>query len=455
MSYQKQNFANGEVLTASQLNHIEQGIVDVESAANATKTVVDKIIDPTLSLSGKAADAKVTGDKIGEIKEDLDNQSALITTGKNIFNVATLSRLGEWCNYNNGAFESNSYVTNYKHSDYIPCKPNTTYARRDGTGSLGTVFFNKDKKYINGARTDVFTTPDNCHYMIANVSTNIDIDAFMIIESDTVINKYAKFLPYYNDFTYPFGYVKKSEIDGILNEYVTVGATGCDFTKVGEAFAYAREKDKYVVITEGTYDLVAEGISGNGYILPKKVVGYGAKLLCNLKSEDWNLSPLNTDYRYDAFEVYGLTIECTNCGYCIHDEMGAKTSGAYHNIFKDLHLIHNGAVSAVIIAPNNIGGGCGNNGYIEIDNCVFEQNGGYNKNIDYHTSFTKHQENDTIIKCTNSVLNKQITITAIGSDTSFVNKMYVSNCLLGTIPVNKTNVNVQMIAWNNDKLAIN
>ena len=64
MSYQKQNFANGEVLTASQLNHIEQGIVDLESDANATKTVVDNIIDPTLSLSGKAADAAKVGEAV-------------------------------------------------------------------------------------------------------------------------------------------------------------------------------------------------------------------------------------------------------------------------------------------------------------------------------------------------------------------------------------------------------
>ena len=78
MSYQKQNFANGEVLSASQLNHIEQGIVDVESAANATKTVVDNIIDPTLSLSGKAADAKAAGDAVSQLKEDLDNKQHLI-----------------------------------------------------------------------------------------------------------------------------------------------------------------------------------------------------------------------------------------------------------------------------------------------------------------------------------------------------------------------------------------
>lgn len=35
MSYQKQNFANGEVLSAAQLNHIEDGIVDLESNSGA------------------------------------------------------------------------------------------------------------------------------------------------------------------------------------------------------------------------------------------------------------------------------------------------------------------------------------------------------------------------------------------------------------------------------------
>lgn len=73
MSYQKQNFANGEVLSAPQLNHIEDGIVGLESSSNT-------------SLAGKAdksevqANAKRISDEIVRAQEAEKENADAITT---------------------------------------------------------------------------------------------------------------------------------------------------------------------------------------------------------------------------------------------------------------------------------------------------------------------------------------------------------------------------------------
>ena len=75
MSYQKQNFANGEVLSASQLNHIEDGIVDLESSSST-------------SLAGKAdksevqANAKSIADESTRAKGEEQRLSTAITAEK-------------------------------------------------------------------------------------------------------------------------------------------------------------------------------------------------------------------------------------------------------------------------------------------------------------------------------------------------------------------------------------
>ena len=78
MGYQKQNFVSGQVLNSAHLNHIEDGIVEVESSVEnkATKEDLKNTIDPTISLSGKAAEAKATGDAVQGVKDDLAAETA-------------------------------------------------------------------------------------------------------------------------------------------------------------------------------------------------------------------------------------------------------------------------------------------------------------------------------------------------------------------------------------------
>ena len=246
--------------------------------------------------------------------------------------------------------------------------------------------------------------------------------------------------PYYYDFKYPKPMVPE-------RDYVTVGASGADFASVGEAFTYAIAHDKCVKILPGVYNLVAEGISGIGYLLPKKVEGYGAKLVCNLDEEDWNLSPLNTHSGYDTIEVYGLEVECDNCRYTIHDDPGGTKP--YHHIFKDLILTHKSVVTEVILAPDNIGGGFGNGGHIEITNC--KMNAAGPRNFAWH-SRTTQQDYAGIVECHGCVLNKRAGMANGGSWTGLFNILYISDCLCGSLPASPSEVNAKVVAWNNNTI---
>lgn len=66
----------------------EQAAQRAEAAATRSENAAIRDTDPTLSVSGAAADAKVTGDKISELREDLDD--LVLKTKRNplqLFNV--------------------------------------------------------------------------------------------------------------------------------------------------------------------------------------------------------------------------------------------------------------------------------------------------------------------------------------------------------------------------------
>ena len=234
----------------------------------------------------------------------------------------------------------------------------------------------------------------------------------------------------------------------INNNGVVYIGNGTNFN-IKNGLAYAVENNLTAIINKGVYDLVSEGISGDGNKLPKHLIGYGVTLKADLPTENWDWSPLNVDMNRDETIVEGLTIEVSNCRYCIHDEMYNRTE-PYHNVFKNLRLVHKTGATSTLIAPHCIGGGFGNGGIIEIENVIVSAN--LYKDISYHACagtpriVNRVYVKDSIVKHCVEVSNATPTNPYVEQ---FVNKVYVSNCILGRQPITDVDGHIQIVAWNN------
>ena len=232
------------------------------------------------------------------------------------------------------------------------------------------------------------------------------------------------------------------------NDYIIVGS-GQTYTTVVAGFAAAIAQDKGCIILPGTYDLVSEGASsGTGIIAPKHVIGYGAKLIASLSSENWTYSAVNISPSMDEVIIEGLEIEVTNCRYCVHDEMEHR-AGFYHHVFKNCKMTHNSVESATLIRPICIGGGFGNSGLVEIERCIFSSQSTALQDVNYHAR-TGGQTGSCDVKCVDSVFRQTIGITGNAS-TGFLNTMYVCGCLGGSLPIgpNPVHTNSKLVQWNN------
>lgn len=369
---------------------------------------------------------------VDDLGREADAVESHIAESKNLFDFTTLSDWGSWVNYLNGNIQSTQYVTTYAYSDFIEVEPDTAYATQ--YGARGIAFYDASKTFISGVNINTFTTPETCKYIRMNVA-NVDPGYCytMLLKRSTAIAKSEVYIPPYYGFEKP------------KRNYITCG-TGGDYPTIKQGFEVAAALDVDCVIMPGTYDLVSEGISGKGYTLPKRTYGYGATLVCRLSEEDWNLSPLNVSVYSTGAEVYGLTVICANCRYCIHDDMGAMVKQSYHNVFKDLHLVHESAVSATLLAPQCIGGGFGLEGSVDIENCICEAT---IRDVSYHSASGGTQRAGCVLRCRDSVFSHTYTSTNVGTSTAYMNKSYVSGCLMGELPNTTPTANTQIIAWNN------
>lgn len=114
----------------------------------------------------------------------------------------------------------------------------------------------------------------------------------------------------------------------------------------------------------------------------------GARLICEYDGSSSAsvvaFSPINI-YAEVSHKIIidGLEIIANNCRYCIHDEMGSKIVESYHHVFRNCKFTHKTEPNSIWASPRCVGGGLGNGGLIEIQNCEFESK--INTSVDYHS----------------------------------------------------------------------
>lgn len=142
-------------------------------------------IDPTLSLSGKAADAKVTGDKIGELKEDLWENPSVYSP----FELGTLVD-GEITNVQYRIVSTNIIHTNSKL--YIAISKN----RR-----AGIHYYSSNGKFVfdSGWQTLEYVIPENSYFRIViSAFPSYDVDEYKYKANVNTLLEYVKINPICN-----------------------------------------------------------------------------------------------------------------------------------------------------------------------------------------------------------------------------------------------------------------
>lgn len=232
---------------------------------------------------------------------------------------------------------------------------------------------------------------------------------------------------------------------------------------INEACKYM---DSIVYVGAGTYNLLEElgeeyvesaSHSHMGLVLKNRVhvicstqtvleMKYDGQL-SNVKEY---LSPINSgEY---GFTLENARIEDENVRYSVHDDLGGSGSTPYTNKMINCTMIHKNGMYG-----DCIGGGVGENGYIEIRGCYLEGDTNVERLAYYHgnnnSAVTNAQARITV--CDNYFANVgTFKLTNYGNSET-ITTAYLSNNSLGATPsVNSGSyapyVNMNLVAWNNE-----
>lgn len=250
-----------------------------------------------------------------------------------------------------------------------------------------------------------------------------------------------------------------------------------DFMTLKAGIEYAMQFDNAVVdVKAGTYDLISEfgaayfaNMNSGSSELSGISIGRGitinfspaSKVICHYTGSNQyvktKFSPFNMAPGSAGFTLNGLTLECSNVRYAIHDECNGHAA-LYHNRYVDCRISKDNSNN--INWPNLlvIGGGLGLNGHIDIVRCYF--NSAYiapqstGKSVNYHNAAGANAKSSLYID--SSYFDGLYTcgVSYYGASTEMTT-MQVSNCSLPADPYvnaegSATLENVRLLTFNNE-----
>ena len=150
---------------AGRTNETVKGNADnLEDLAGAGRTneTVKGNADTLATMSQQVTELENSGVDTVARADTTEIKAQLKATGKNLFNIATITT-GKYINWTNGSLATSA---SYNASDFIPVLPNTYYSTTAYSVAHGA-FYNASQTFISGTNSweSLFKTPANCYYV--------------------------------------------------------------------------------------------------------------------------------------------------------------------------------------------------------------------------------------------------------------------------------------------------
>lgn len=439
---------------------ILKGLIDIKNAEeNALENIADGL-DKTLSVEGKAAEAKTTGEKISHLSSEIAELNGDLDILEEIapyFAEKDKESNFKWVNGKYVDPSSGTLAENisYSYTDFISVIPNKSYSFI-GKANIYGAYYDDNKNWVDsimyqgtGIVNITIKIPENAKYLRLSCETPNVQYMKLSIKDNIVLNDLI--------------HVKKENVEGI--HVITVATNGTkQFTSLRSAIDSIQDASKdnrYIIEFYGDgneyniYDDFTEvekndtnfiGITVPSYV---KIKGIGDRtrniIALRMTTENSKLSTLNIN---SATELENLCVIGEKVKYAVHDDFHDFKNVGIERHIKNCHFI---GITTSSVKAYGAGYHGGYDWYFE--DCVFE-----NRADKYglgQGSFTAHNNIGMIgnanlyFKNCRFLIDQGTTGCTFGSLTSYngvnegnINRIYFYGCKTGTIKLIEENASV-------------